>query len=251
MATSTQAKLVVLFVLAQFAFLLAVPYFAANAYTANDVALHLQHCLGKPVFFEPDLADRLSTDSLPPCEKEPLMSWGASRGMKIVWENDVLLISFGRSQEQLFGNWAWSRLELSLSVRSRKKNELPQIDDRPDEYKFIPMPQEVADEELGKLKGWVLRSIPMPPVSYPKYCETCVHDKGVRVARIALQMEFEKVKLGANEPDRIVGWVGADRFCRVIVGQLDDKGFHLAWLSPLTGCVHDAAVPGRVSFTGM
>ena len=139
MATSTQAKLVVLFVLAQFAFLLDVPYFAANAYTANDVALHLQHCLGKPVFFEPDLADRLSTDSLPPCEKEPLMSWGASRGMKIVWENDVLLISFGRSQEQLFGNWAWSRLELSLSVRSRKKNEIPQIDDRPDEYKFITL----------------------------------------------------------------------------------------------------------------
>jgi len=161
--------------------------------------------------------------------------------MRLVWEDDILLI-LKVPKDRGFGE-LWNRLKLVVSATTRPKSEEPQIEEAPWDDKFIPVRGEVSDDVVNIMKGWVLGNLPMPPVVHPRYCTTCPHTQDMREATVELQMQFEKVKLGATEPDRIVGWVCAEPYCRVLVGRLEKSVFHLSWVSPLTGHAVGSAGP--------
>src|SRR5258708_39938014 len=61
-------------------------------HSAYDVALHLQHCTKRPVFFVLSIAEQLTADSLPPCEKGPLDNWLSPRKVKLIWTDSVILL---------------------------------------------------------------------------------------------------------------------------------------------------------------
>jgi len=61
-------------------------------HNAYDVALHLQHCTKRPVFFVLSVAEQLTADSLPPCEKGPLDNWLSRRKVKLIWTDSVILL---------------------------------------------------------------------------------------------------------------------------------------------------------------
>lgn len=210
---------------------------AAEPPKADDVVLSLQRCTGKWTFFERTLVTRLPSETSPSCNKDALESWAAAKDLRIVWEDDFLVI-LPASNGVEYGARRWNRLQLSVSATSRAKDGPVDEEGPVWNYKFIPVRGQISEKALGTMKAWVLGNVPMPPVSFPAYCDTCPHDKDFRVAKLNLSMQFEMVKLGPKEPQRIVGWVCSDSFCHVILGQLDQSDFHPAWISPLTGRTH-------------
>src|ERR1700676_4670181 len=109
-------------------------------YDAYDVALHLQQCTRRPVFFtyHSTTTHPLSGDTLPPCDKDSLAEWLAPRGLKVFWEDSVLLIDYSDRYSRNQALYSWTKLMFEVSVRTTAKDEIAsQQADNAEGYKFV------------------------------------------------------------------------------------------------------------------
>lgn len=134
--------------------------FAGLRYNAYDVALHLQKCTQRPVFFEPLIGESvegritgnsLATDTLPTCEKDSIVAWQGQRGLSLVWEDSLLVIKrtvlpYPSYVGQGGGhpNDYWTHLKLEIIVRGPTNHEFAREEDLPEDYKYIPMQRKLG-----------------------------------------------------------------------------------------------------------
>lgn len=206
-----------------------VPLYAAPRYSAYDVALHLQQCTKRPVFFTLPIAGDLSSDSLPPCDQTPLTAWLAGRKLTMIWQDSLLLIDRpGFHSPNDPGYWT----KLALKAQVRKPAQLVgNEDDSPDQYKYIPLRRALTDAELREAGNWIFQETPMPPVFYPERCPSC--GDAPQTATIRVDVVLEGVRLSEKDPEAVVGWIGTPDANRLIVGKFVSGKFQLEWLSPL------------------
>jgi hypothetical protein len=204
---------------------------AAPTFDAYQVALHLQRCTARPVFFLLPLAADLSSDVLPPCEKDPLTAWLSPRGLKLIWEDDALLIK----SAQVFypvATWQdWSDIRLDVTVRNPAESEKRKGTDFDGQYKFVPVRRDLPNEQLQAASQWILRNVPMPPLALPAYCPTCGDPP--HTATVRLEIVLEGVTLSHAGGERIIGRISGNQTSRILIGQFADGRFHLDWISPL------------------
>jgi hypothetical protein len=225
-------------------------------YNAYDVALHLQHCTKRPVFFVLSIAEQLTADSLPPCEKGPLENWLSPRKAKLIWTDSVILLRnipapfYTSAQGEVFlaPEERWTNLILKVSVRKPNEDELRQENDSPDDYKYFAVRRELNEQELAETGNWVLENVPMPPTRPPMLCKTC----GLPPETVSFHLEIvlEAVKLSADGPEQIVGSIRNSNddgpvfgISRVFLLQKDNARLRLRWISPLL-----RALDQRVSY---
>jgi hypothetical protein len=228
-------------------------------YNAYDVALHLQKCTQRPVFFEPLIGtsiegqitgNSLATDALPPCEKDSIIAWLAQRGLRLVWEDSLLLI---RRTPLPYPSYVgqggghphdyWTHLKLKIIVRGPRNHEFAREEGLPEDYKYIPVQRKLGDEELKRAGDWVLKNVPMPPAPYLAHTPSDPPE----TATLELCMVLQGVKLAQDAPEKIIGWIGTENYTgvlpcymnysaggnRIIVAQMDGSTMHLQWMSPL------------------
>ncbi len=199
-----------------------------------DVALRLQRCWNRPVLFDLQIARDFSGDKLPPCEREPLVAWLAARNLEGIWADSVLYIR--RIPLKMAPNLPppvearWTKIVLDLAIRTPTKDEATQREDFPEEYSYIAVRRNLAPEELKSLGDWIFKNVPMPPTTV-QYCATC--GLPPETAKAKLEIVLEGVKLSADTPERIVGWIASKDASRVILGHFEQSKFSADWLSPL------------------
>lgn len=245
-------------------FVLAGASLGEPRYNAYDVALHLQKCTQRPVFFEPLIGESvegrvtgnsLATDSLPTCEKDSIVAWLAQRGLSLVWEDSLLLIKrtvlpYPSYVAQGGGhpNDYWTHLKLEIIVRGPMNHEFAREEDLPEHYKYIPVHRKLSDEELKRAGDWVLKNVPMPPAPHLAHTRS----DPAETATLELCMVLQGVKLAQDAPEKIIGWIGTENYTgvlpcymnysaggnRIIVAQTDGGTMHLQWMSPLLNPMH-------------
>jgi len=159
------------------------------------------------------------------------MAYLAPQGLKVVWEDNVLLIMDSRVSYPIATWQDWSDVRLDVSVRPPTENERPRDMDFDDDYKFVPARRTLTTDELESAGKWILQNLPMPPISFPAYCPRCGDPPHTAV--INLQMVLEGVKLSREGPERIIGRISGNEASRVLVGRLVKGLFSLEWISPL------------------
>ena len=225
-------------------------------HNAYDVALHLQHCTKRPVFFVLSVAEQLTADSLPPCEKGPLDNWLSPRKVKLIWTDSVILLrnipvpfyTSAQGEPFLAPEERWTNLLLKVSVRKPNQDELRQQNDSPDHYKYFAVRRDLNEQELTDTGNWVLENVPMPPSLPPMLCKAC----GLPPETVSFHLEIvlEAVKLNADGPEQIVGSIRNSNddgpvfgISRVFLLQKENGRLRLRWISPLL-----RALDQRVSY---
>ena len=233
-------------------------------YDAYDVALHLQKCTHRLVFFERFIGrsvegqitgNGLATDTLPPCEKDSIVAWLAQRGLSLVWEDSLLLIKRTVLPDppyvgQVDGhpNDYWTHLKLETVVRGPTHHEFAREHDLPEDYKYVPVQRNLSDEELKRAGEWVLKNVPMPPAPHLAHSPSDPPE----TATLQLCMVLQGVKMAQDAPEKIIGWIGAKSYIgvlpcymdysaggnRIIVAQMEGGTMHLQWMSPLLNPIH-------------
>ncbi len=211
--------------------LLAGAVHGASRYSAYDLALHLQQCAKRPVFFTLRTAGEFSGDTLPPCDKDSLKAWLAERHLKLFWQDSALLIDRPDIYSGHDLAYQWTALRLDVLLRRATTNDLPQEPDSTDDYKYVPERRDISETELQDTEEWILREVPMPPVSSPVYCPSC--GAPAQTAVLNLEIVLDAVKLSKTGPEFIIGRLSSKSASRIIVGRYEEKKFHLEWLSPL------------------
>jgi hypothetical protein len=159
------------------------------------------------------------------------MAYLAPQGLKLIWEDKVLLIMDARVSYPVATWQDWSHVRLDVSPRPPTENERPRGMDFDDDYKFVPVRRTLTTVELEAAGKWILQNIPMPPISLPAYCPDC--GDPLHTAVINLQIVLEGVKLSRDDPERIIGRISGNETSRILVGRLVKGQFSLEWISPL------------------
>jgi len=196
-------------------------------HNAYDVALHLQHCTKRPVFFVLSVAEQLTADSLPPCEKGPLDNWLSPRKVKLIWTDSVILLrnipvpfyTSAQGEPFLAPEERWTNLLLKVSVRKPNQDELRQQNDSPDHYKYFAVRRDLNEQELTDTGNWVLENVPMPPSLPPMLCKAC----GLPPETVSFHLEIvlEAVKLNADGPEQIVGSIRTQTMMALFLGSAE------------------------------
>ena len=207
---------------------------AAPVPNSYDAVLHLQRCWKRPVFFDLQIAQEFSGDTLPPCEREPLVAWLAVRNLEVIWGDSVLYIrhipsSMGPGLPPPV-ELRWRKIVLDLAIRTPSKEEATQREDFPEEYKYLAVRRNLTPEELKSIGDWILVNVPMPPTTV-QYCPTC--GLPPETAKVKLEIVLEGVKFSADSAERIVGWIASKDASRIILGRYEQSKFSADWLSPL------------------
>jgi hypothetical protein len=215
-------------------------------YSTYDVALHLQQCTKRPVFFVLSIAEQLTADSLPPCERGRLEEWLSPRKVKLIWTDSVILLrnipvpiyTSAQGNQFLAPAERWTDLILKVSVRKPNQNEQRQQDDRPEDYKYFAVRRDLNEPELTETGKWILENVPMPPSFPPLLCSTCGLPPGT--VSFHLDIVLEAVKLTKDGPEQIVGRISNSNddgpvfgISRVFLLQNENGRIHLQWISPL------------------